>query len=167
MKLTSGLRAVAIYEAAKGALVLIAGLGLLSFMHQDLQTFAEQLVAHLHLNPARGYPRIFIDAAAKVTDARLWLFAGFALIYAAVRWVEAVGLWLEKRWAEWFAVASGAIYVPAEVYEIAHGPNWTKIVLLVANVCIVAYLTYVLWRSMRNRMERPEEPVPDSGRGDA
>lgn len=167
MKLTSGLRAVAIYEAAKGTLVLVAGLGLLSFMHQDLQTFAEHLVAHLHLNPARGYPRIFIHAAAQLTDAKLWMFAGFALIYVAVRWVEAYGLWLGRRWAEWFAVASGAIYVPVEVYEIAHGPNWTKIVLLVANVCIVAYLTYVLWRSMRGRMEQPEEIVHGSERGDA
>ena len=94
--MAGGLRAVAVYEAAKGAVVLLAGFGLLSLMHQDIQTFAEQLVAHLHLNPAKGYPRIFIDAAANLTDGRLWLFAGFALMYTAVRWIEAWGLWLEK-----------------------------------------------------------------------
>lgn len=154
MRLSDGLRAVAVYEAAKGALVLLAGFGLLSLMHRDLQTFAEQLVAHLHLNPAKGYPRIFLDAAANVTNARLWLLAGFALTYAGVRWVEAYGLWLGKRWAEWLAVASGGIYVPAEVYEITRGVNWTKILLLTVNVCIVAYLIYVLWRSKRERMER-------------
>lgn len=159
MKPTSGLRAVAVYEAAKGVLVLLAGFGLLSLLQRDVQQFAEQLVAHLHLNPAKGYPRIFIDAAANLTNSRLWLFAGFALVYAAVRWIEAYGLWLGRRWAEWFAVASGAIYVPAELYEIARGVSVTKLLLLAANVCIVAYLIYVLWRSRRNRPE--QAPVTD------
>ena len=154
MKLTTGLRAVAIYEAAKGVLVLLAGLEVLSLMHQDAQHFAEQLVAHLHLNPAKGYPRVFIDAATNVTDARLWLLAGFALVYVGVRWIEAYGLWFEKRWAEWLAVTSGGIYVPAEAFEIVRGVTWTKILLLIVNVCIVAYLIYVLWRSKGSRIEQ-------------
>lgn len=151
VRLSAGLRAVAIYEAAKGALVLLAGFELLSLMHRDAQHFAEQLVAHLHLDPAKEYPRIFIDAAANVTDAKLWLLAGFALVYVAIRWIEAYGLWQEKRWAEWLAVASGGIYVPAELYEIVMRVTWTKILLLFVNVCIVVYLIYMLSRSKRNR----------------
>jgi uncharacterized membrane protein (DUF2068 family) len=137
MRLATGLRVVAAYEAAKGVLVLLAGFGLLTLIHRD---------AH----PAKGYPRIFIDAAANVTDARLWLFAGFALAYTAIRWVEAYGLWLEKSWAEWLAVASSAIYIPAELYEIEERTTWLKMLLLAVNVCIVAYLGYVLWRARRD-----------------
>ena len=165
MKLTGGLRAVAVYEAAKGVLVLVAGFGLLSLMQRDAQHFAEQLVAHLHLNPAKGYPRIFIDASANITDAKLWIFAGLALLYAVVRSVEAYGLWLGRRWAEWFAIASGAIYVPAEVYEIARGVTLTKLLLLTVNVGIVAYLIYVLWRS--KRMGPDHEPDAQANRRDA
>jgi len=157
MRLSDGLRAVAIYEAAKGALVLLAGFGLLSLMHRDLQTVAEELVAHLHLNPAHGYPRIFLDATANVTNTRLWILAGFALAYAAIRGIEAYGLWLQKGWAEWFAVFSGAVYIPAEVYGLLRGVTWTKLLLLGINVCIVAYLIYVLWRTKRNRMRRQDE----------
>ena len=153
----AALRAVAVYEAAKGTLVLLAGFGLLSLIGQDAQYSAEQLVAHLHLNPAKGYPRIFIDAAANITNARLLLLAGFASIYALVRWVEAYGLWLGKRWAEWFAVLSGAIYVPAEMYGIVRGVTWMKILLLGVNVCIVAYLIYVLWRSRRQQLRKPND----------
>lgn len=157
MRLADGLRAVAVYEAAKGALVLLAGFELLSLMHHDVQKFAEQLVAHLHLNPAKGYPRIFIDAMTNITDARLWLLAGFALVYAGVKWILAYGLWLRRRWAEWLAVASGGIYVPAEVVEIVRGVTWTKILLLIVNVCIVAYLIYVLWRSKSSRFEQQDK----------
>ncbi len=153
MRLSDGLRAVAVYEAAKGTLVLLAGFGLLALMHRDLQTFAEQMVAHLHLNPAKGYPRILLDAMTHVTNARLWWLAGFALLYAVIRWIEAYGLWLEKRWAEWFAVASGAIYVPAEAYEMMRGVTWTKAILLTLNVAIVAYMIFVLRRSNRARDE--------------
>lgn len=157
MKLTTGLRAVAVYEAAKGALVLLAGFEVLSLMHHEAQHFAEQWVAHLHLNPTKGYPRIFIDAMTNVTDARLWLLAGLALIFAAVKGVLAYGLWLGRRWAEWIAVATGAIYVPAEVYEIVREVTWIKILLLIVNLCIVAYLIYVLWRSERRRAERQND----------
>lgn len=163
MRLFSGLRAVAVYEAAKAVLVLVAGFGLLSLIQRDAQEFAEQLVAHLHLNPAKGYPRIFIDASANITDAKLWIFAGLALLYAVVRSVEAYGLWLGRRWAEWFAVASGAIYVPAEVYEIARGVTPTKLLLLAVNVGIVAYLIYVLWRAKR----MGHEPNTQANRRDA
>ena len=158
MRLTDGLRAVAVYEAAKGLLVLVAGFGVLAFMRDDLQRYAEGLVEHLHLNPAKGYPRIFIDAAANVSDARLWMLAGFALIYAIVRWVEAYGLWRGKRWAEWFAVLSGAIYVPAELYSVLHRVTPMKICVLAVNIGIVAYLIYILWRSKRLGMEGPGAP---------
>lgn len=70
MRSPSPIRAVALFEAAKGGLILAAGLGALSLIHHDLQHVAEQLVSHLHLNPVRSYPRIFVDAAARLTDAR-------------------------------------------------------------------------------------------------
>lgn len=61
MRLSNGVRLVATFEAAKGALVLLAGFGFLSLVHSDAQRIAEELVGHLHLNPANRYPRIFID----------------------------------------------------------------------------------------------------------
>ncbi|MCZ7627424.1 MAG: DUF2127 domain-containing protein [Candidatus Methylomirabilis sp.] len=59
MQSSGTLRTVALLEAAKGLLVLVAGIGVLSFVHHDAQWVAERLVGHLHLNPASRYPRIF------------------------------------------------------------------------------------------------------------
>src|SRR5215510_14611307 len=70
-----GLKAADRFEALKGLLVILAGLGLLAFIHHDAQAFAERLALHLHLNPARHYPRIFIEAAGRLTDARNWFIA--------------------------------------------------------------------------------------------
>ncbi len=140
-----GLRLVAAFEAAKGGIVLIVGLGLLRLLHKDAQAAAEHLVHHLRLNPASHYPRIFIDAVAKLDDARLWLLAAFALLYAVFRFVEAYGLWRMRRWAEWVALLSGGIYMPFELFELLQRVTWLRASALLANVLIVVYLGALLF----------------------
>jgi uncharacterized membrane protein (DUF2068 family) len=149
----TGVRAVAVVEAAKAALVLLAGLGLLTLIHHDVQALAERLVRSSHLNPASKYPRIFLDASDRVTDSRLWMFAGLALLYSIVRGVEAYGLWRERQWAEWFALASGGIYLPVEIYELIHHATWLKAAVLLINAAVVAYMAYAL----RNRAKLARE----------
>ena len=155
MRLAKTVRAVALFEGAKGALVFAAGFSTLSLIHHDAQRLAEQLVAHLHLNPASRYPRIFLDAAADLTDARLWLLAALAGTYALVRFVEAYGLWRERRWAEWLAAVSGAIYIPFELYELFKGFNWLSLGALLANIFIVGIMINALLREHRRHGEVP------------
>lgn len=71
----SGIRFIAFVEAAKALLVLLAGFGLLALIDHDAEAVASQVIARLHLDAANRYPKIFIDAASHVTDARLWLLA--------------------------------------------------------------------------------------------
>jgi uncharacterized membrane protein (DUF2068 family) len=149
MRSSSTVRAVALFEAAKGALVLLAGFGALSLIDHDAQRLAEQLVGHLHLNPAKHYPRIFIDTAAHLTDARLWLVTTLGAAYGLVRFVEAYGLWRGRRWAEWFAAVSGGIYIPFELYELFKGVTWLSLVALVVNVFIVGLMINALLRAHR------------------
>lgn len=148
-----GERTVAAFEALKGALVLIAGFGLLSLVHRDLQATAEQLVRHLHLNPARHYPQVFIEAAARINDAGLRLMAALAILYAVVRFIEAYGLWTMKGWAEWFAIISGSVYLPVELYEIFQHATWTRAVVFLVNAFIVVYLVSVRIMRRTGRVE--------------
>lgn len=141
---------VALFEGAKGLLVLLVGFELLSFIHRDIHEAAKQLVEHIHLNPASHYPRIFIDLAERMNDTRLWGMALAAALYFVVRMVEAVGLWLRKSWAEWFAVLTGGMYIPIEIFGLFHGVTWPKVAVPVINLCVVAYLTFVLIRNGRN-----------------
>lgn len=151
--LLTGVRAVAVFEAAKGLLVLLVGLGLLSLVHQDVQAFAERLVRHSHLNPASHYPQIFVEAAGRVTDTHLWLLALAAAAYAFVRGIEAYGLWRERRWAEWFALVAGGLYIPVEIYELIHRLSWLKAAVLTTNLLIVAYMIYLLRHAREQQLE--------------
>jgi uncharacterized membrane protein (DUF2068 family) len=147
-----GVRLIAVFEALKGTLVLVAGFGLLSLVHRDLQAIAERLVRHSHLDPARHYPRVFIEAASHMGDSRLRSLAALAFLYAVVRLVEAYGLWHMKVWAEWFAIIAGSVYLPVEIYEIFKRVTWMRATVLLTNAFIVAYLVRVLLRSRRKHI---------------
>jgi uncharacterized membrane protein (DUF2068 family) len=148
-----GLRVVSLFEAAKGLLVLLAGFGLLAYIHKDLHLAVEQLVRHFHLNPANRYPQIFLDLADRVTDTQLWVLALSALCYAVVRFVEAYGLWLQRRWAEWFGLAAGGIYVPIEIFEVVRKVTWPRVSLLIVNTAIVVYLSFIVYQSRKERTQ--------------
>jgi uncharacterized membrane protein (DUF2068 family) len=146
-----GLRIVAAFEAAKGALVLVVGLGLLSFVHHLAQNVGEEIVRRFHLNLAHHYPRIFLDAITHIDDAHLRLLALAALLYSMLRFVEAYGLWRMRAWAEWLAIVSGGVYLPLEVYELAEHATAVKAAVFIVNAGIVAYLIYVRRRHNGHR----------------
>lgn len=151
-----GLRIVSVFEAIKGLLVLLAGCGLLAYIHEDLYLAAERLVRHFHLNPASRYPRIFADLANHITDRQLWLLALSAFLYSVVRFVESYGLWRQRPWAEWFGAVMSGIYIPIELFELLRRVTWPALSLLIVNVAIVWYLTSLLYQSkrVRNRGEK-------------
>jgi len=141
------LRAVALFEAFKGTLALLAAGGLFYLIPRDLRHVATELIGRLHLNAGKNYPDVFARIIEDTSNAQLWLIGGLVLVYAGVRFAEAYGLWLERRWAEWLAALSGGIYVPVELYELTRGVSWIKLGALVLNAAIVIYLCGVLWRT--------------------
>jgi len=154
MNRASGIRLVAALEAGKGLLVVLAGFGLLTLVHKDLEDVAETLVLRLHLDPDGRLPHVFLDLVSRAADIQVWTLALLAFGYAAMRLIEAFGLWHRARWAEWFAVASGGIYIPLEIYELAKGLNWYKVAALVINIAIVAYMAWMLLDERRERVAR-------------
>jgi uncharacterized membrane protein (DUF2068 family) len=66
---------------------------------------------------------------------------GIALLaYAALEGVEAVGLWLGKRWAEYLTFVATAILLPLEIYEIVDRGTALKVIGFLINLAVVVYL---------------------------
>ncbi len=126
---------------------MLAGFGALSLLHHDARRIAEALVGRLHLNAAKKYPNIFLEAAGHLTDARLWVLATLTAAYGLVRFCEAYGLWNERRWAQWLAAGSGGIYFPFELYELFQRFNWISVGALLVNILIVGLMINVLSRA--------------------
>jgi uncharacterized membrane protein (DUF2068 family) len=78
--------------------------------------------------------------AVSITNLRL---AGAAVAaYAVLEGTEAVGLWQGRRWAEYLTFVATVIFVPYEVYELTKTITALKVLALVINVAIVAYLLF-------------------------
>ena len=143
----AGLRTVAILEAVKGVLVIAAACGLLTLLHKDVADEVERLVDRLHLNPEGHVSQLFLRAAANVTDAKLWVAAAAAVMYSLVRFIEAYGLWNGWIWAEWFALLSGSMYLPWELYHVMAHFSPSHLILFGCNLAIVLYMLYVRLRT--------------------
>lgn len=62
--------------------------------------------------------------------------------YAVLEGVEAVGLWLGKRWAEYLTFVATSLLLIPEVYELTGRISAPKIITLVINLAVVGYLLY-------------------------
>ena len=149
--MNKGLRFVALLEGAKGLLALIAGFELHRLANENIQKLIESLARHLHLNPANQFIGIINSELSKLTYSNLTLIAIGSFVYSAVRFTEAFGLWKEYKWVEWFALVSGAIYIPFELYELITDFGAISIFILAINVIVVLYL-YLILRSKTNRI---------------
>src|SRR3954447_14352939 len=152
---SAGLRAVASFEAFKGIAVVLLGIVLLIY-HSHAEDLTESMLDHLHIDEDRRIGQLLMHAASQVSDARLWTIAGAALTYSTVRFVEAWGLWNRRIWAEWFALLSGAMYLPWEILKVAQRASAERLVVLAINVLIVLYMLYIRIRERRMCDEVPE-----------
>ena len=72
----------------------------------------------------------------------LYLVGAGIAAYSVLEGVEAVGLWLGKRWAEYLTFVSTIVFVPYEIYELTKSVTALKVVALVINLAIAVYLLF-------------------------
>lgn len=81
-----------------------------------------------------------LDKLFSLRAGRLHLLGAVVAAYAVLEGVEAVGLWLQRRWAEYLTFVATALFLPLEIYELTTKLSWFKIFALVVNAAIVVYL---------------------------
>jgi uncharacterized membrane protein (DUF2068 family) len=66
----------------------------------------------------------------------------FTLDQRTLTWqvIEGVGLWLLKRWGEYFAMVATSAGIPYEIYELADKITVLRAAAFVINVALVVYL---------------------------
>jgi uncharacterized membrane protein (DUF2068 family) len=83
-----------------------------------------------------------VDHLFTVSRTTLLLYGIAFAAYAVLNLVEAIGLWRARRWAEYLTLIEVVALVPYEIYELTKRVSVLKIVTLLINLAVVAYL---LW----------------------
>ena len=130
----------------------------------------ETLAEKFHWNIANSSTIATIQRIIQTdTNTLAWVSVGL-LVYGILQLIEATGLWLLKRWGEYFAAVATSLFIPLEVYEITEKVTWIRIGALLINIGAVVYLRVhqapvrAAWRhsGLRGRAARGE---PSRGRG--
>jgi uncharacterized membrane protein (DUF2068 family) len=148
------LRLIAVFKLFKALTLIAVGVAALRMVHGNIGPDAiTQMIAKFGFNPGGRY----VDQAlAKLSSLPPRDFRDFGIgsfIYAALFLTEGVGLWLAKRWAEWFTVILTGSLIPLEVFEIDRHPTIVKIVVLLLNIAIVGYLLVRIRKEQSSQLD--------------
>ncbi|HEY8675659.1 MAG TPA: DUF2127 domain-containing protein [Candidatus Dormibacteraeota bacterium] len=134
-----------ICERLVKAVVLIGGgiVLLLVASHTDLRNLAEQAQDQLDLNGGTSLWRRLFDQLLARFGGRANPIAAAAIVYGILEAVEAVGLILRRRWAEYLVLLATVAFLPLELDELVRAPSALKGLAVVVNIAVAIYL---IWR---------------------
>lgn len=139
-----GLHVIALLEASKAMLALLAATGLEILGPQPLRDGVNALIRRFSLDPDHGTLPSLLNA---ISPAAVHLAAAAMIGYGLLHLVEAWGLWKAKAWASWLGCLTASIYLPFDIYAIVRHPGWASWTVLAINLIVV----YVLARDLRKR----------------
>ncbi|HUY95151.1 MAG TPA: DUF2127 domain-containing protein [Terracidiphilus sp.] len=161
----AGLLMIALYKLVGALLLFALGIGALKLVHKDIDDVVwHALVEVLHRNPESRFVNFIFKKAELLNDPLLKRIGFWAFCYAGVSALEAVGLYLEKVWAEFLTVAITGSFLPLELHELFRRVTWVRVGLLAVNTAVVIYLLWVIGEKAAERARRrhaiPSEHQP-------
>ena len=80
------------------------------------------------------------NRALTLSPTTIKLLAIGLACYAAIEVVEGVGLWVGKRWGEYFAMVATSVGLPFEIYDLVNKVSTIGLILFAINLFLVLYL---------------------------
>lgn len=143
-----GLHLIALLEASKGLLAVLAATGLELMGPLPLRAAVGRLIVRFSLDPEHG---ALPSLLTMINPGAVHLAAAGMLAYGVLHIVEAWGLWRAKAWASMLGCISAGIYLPFDIYAIARHPGWASWAVLTINLAVVG----ILARDLVRRRRRP------------
>ena len=81
-----------------------------------------------------------LDRVFSLSTKDLYLFASAVTGYAVLEGIEAIGLWYQRRWAEYLTFLATALFLPLELYELAERITVLRVAALAINIAVICYL---------------------------
>ncbi|MGH7594379.1 MAG: DUF2127 domain-containing protein, partial [Gemmatimonadales bacterium] len=107
---------IALFKFAKAALLIALGLGALQLIRSDLREQANSMFETLGSSIDVVPVLKLLHQIGALAPSRLRLIGGGAFLYAALFLTEGIGLWRQRRWAEYLTVIATASFIPFELF---------------------------------------------------
>jgi uncharacterized membrane protein (DUF2068 family) len=83
-----------------------------------------------------------IQRALTLSPTTIEVVAIVLAVYAVIELFEGTGLWLVRRWGEYFAMVATSLGLPYEIFDLVAGVTVTRVVLFIINLALVLYLVF-------------------------
>jgi uncharacterized membrane protein (DUF2068 family) len=141
-----GITLIAVFKFVKALLLVTIALGAVGLVRGGVPHASERLLSMFSSGTERRVTQAVLSRITNLGPTRIAALGVGAFLYAALFFVEGIGLWLQRRWAEYLTVVATASFIPFEIYEIVRRVSATRIVALVVNIAVLVYLIVRLRR---------------------
>jgi len=147
------LKIIALFKIFKGTLLFALGFSLLFLNSRPawLDQISDWADDQLLLRHSKAITFLLNKLQEMLSGGALRATGILALFYCAVLFTEGIGVYMQKRWAEFLMIFATGALIPLEIRHtwhrlLFHGPIIAPLVLLLANCFIVWFLYMVLRR---------------------
>jgi uncharacterized membrane protein (DUF2068 family) len=155
------LKLIALFKIVKGLLALTLGFSLLCLNSRThwLDAISDWTADELLLIHSKVVLYLLNKLQAVLANGQLQAPGLLALFYSVVLFTEGIGVYLQKRWAEFLMVFATGALIPFEIRHVYHRPSIGALVILAANCFIVWFLYRVLKREKHHVPQVPAREV--------
>ena len=159
------LKIIALFKIFKGVLLFLLGFSILFLNSRPV--WLDQISDWADDQLLLAHSKTIVFLLNKLQD----ILAGgalratgiLALFYCGVLFTEGIGVYMQKRWAEFLMIFATGALIPLEMRHvwhrlIFHRPIFAPILLLLAN-CFIVWFLYLVLR--RDKLEKHTAPKPE------
>jgi uncharacterized membrane protein (DUF2068 family) len=150
-----GVQAIIVYKLLKAGVEVLLGSAAVFLVVRGTEAGAATLAEIVLEHFAGGWAiqvATFIVVLATSGHAKFVAVAAFA--DAVLSAVEGFALQADRWWAPWLVVIATGALLPMELWALWHRPRWGRVVILLVNLVVAAYLLVVVAREHRARSQR-------------
>ena len=158
------LKLIALFKIGKGIVLLCFGLSVFVLNSKPTWVDAvsdwiddEALVVH-----GKAAHFLLTRLQEVLQGGTLQAAALVALFYATILFTEGLGVYFQKRWAEFLMIIATAALIPLEVRHLLARPSFGVAIILLANCFIVWFLYRVLRREPAHVSVAPAKVVVEA-----
>jgi uncharacterized membrane protein (DUF2068 family) len=158
------LKIIALFKILKGVLLFALGFSLLFLNYRPtwLDQISDWADDQLLLHHSKAVTFLLNKLQYLLSGGALRATGILSLFYCAVLFTEGIGVYLQKRWAEFLMIFATAALIPLEIRHtwhrlIRHGPIVAPLALLLAN-CFIVWFLYMVLRRDKHKPVPKREP---------
>ena len=154
------LRLIAIFKLLKGLLLLSLGISLIFLNSRTrwMDSISDWVTDEMLVVHSKTLHYLLNQLQNMLAGHHLRATGLLSLFYSGILFTEGIGVYLQKRWAEWMMIVATSALIPLELHHLFVKPGVGAVVILLVNCFIVWFLYRVLrWEPSHRPSAAPRE----------